>query len=144
MAKAVKKSIPFEFALEALEGLDYRTKPMFGAYGVYVGFKMVFILRDRDISPEDNGLWVPVRWEDQPEMKKKYFPNMRPIKMFEGSAATWQVLPVDSEDFEEAVLKICQMIQKEDPRIGTIPKKKLRSKKKKVAKKATQKVAKKK
>lgn len=52
--KKRKKTIPFEFALDELDGASPYTKPMFGAVGVYVGDKIVFILRDRPTSPEDN------------------------------------------------------------------------------------------
>lgn len=40
------------------------------------------------------------------------------------------MLPLDSQDFEDSVLKACELIIKNDPRIGKIPKTKLRKKSK--------------
>jgi hypothetical protein len=33
----------------------------------------------------------------------------------------WQVLPVDAPDFEEAVLRACDLVLAGDPRIGKVP-----------------------
>lgn len=41
----------------------------------------------------------------------------------------WQVLPVNSDDFEESVIKACQLVIKRDPRIGKVPKIKLKKNK---------------
>src|SRR5215831_12577927 len=42
-----RKRLPHEFVLEALAGLAPRTHPMFGCLAVYVGEKIVLILRDK-------------------------------------------------------------------------------------------------
>ncbi|WP_413288776.1 hypothetical protein [Bdellovibrio sp. HCB337] len=133
MIKKIKKPIPFDFVLHEIESANPHTKPMFGAYGVYIGNKMVFILREREKSPEDNGVWLPVV-EGFHEELQKIFPSMRSLAMFGPGPTGWQVLPVDAEDFEEAVLKACELVLQDDPRIGTTPK--IRTKKKKKAIKA--------
>lgn len=123
-----KKSIPFEFVLEELAKISPTTKPMFGAYGVYVESKIVFILRDRPSSPEDNGVWLATIGEHHKSLQK-IFPNMRSLKLFGPGATGWQILPLDADDFEESVLKACQMVLKNDLRIGKIPKTKFKKKK---------------
>lgn len=133
MAKAkFKKTLPFEFVLEELDRLSPYTKPMFGAFGLYVDDKIVFILREKEGSEQDNGVWMATTQEHHASLKKD-FPNMRSIQVFGGGETGWQVLPADSEDFEEAVIKACKFVSKKDPRIGKVPKSKS---KKKISKKS--------
>src|SRR4051794_5432514 len=101
MKAKIKKSIPFEFVLEELGRVAPYTKPMFGAVGVYVGDKIVFILRDRESSPVDNGVWLATTGEHHQSLLS-IFPNMRSLKVFGPGPTGWQVLPVDAVDFEES------------------------------------------
>src|SRR5579859_4493365 len=97
---------------------------MFGCTAVYVGERIVLVLRDRGDSPKDNGVWIATVREHHETLKAE-FPAMRSITLFGPKETAWQVLPADSEDFEEAALRACDLIRKEDPRIGKIPKRKL-------------------
>ncbi len=133
--KKIKKPIPFEFVLEALSSVHPRTNPMFGCLAVYVGEKIVLVLRERESSPEDNGIWLATTHEHHKSLKKD-FPSMRSIEIFGPGPSGWQNLPVDALDFEESALRACEFILQDDPRIGKIPKpKKLKSKTKPVKKK---------
>jgi len=118
-----KKIIPFDFVLDALVKRRPRTKPMFGCTGVYVGEKIVFILRDRKKPVADDGVWICTAQENH-ESLLKIFPNMRSIQVFETNVTSWQVLPADSDDFEESVMTACELVLRNDPRIGRIPKRK--------------------
>jgi hypothetical protein len=118
MAKA-KKSIPFDFVLENLHAMNPVVKPMFGAHGVYVNNKIVLILRDKE--DEDSGVWIGTTVEHHPSLQKD-FPNMRSIKVFGPGVSAWQVLYKNDIDFEEKVNLACDLIIKNDPRIGKIPK----------------------
>ena len=123
----VKKEIPFDFVLEELAKLRPYTKPMFGCTSVYVGDKIVFILRKKTDFAVDNGVWLATTQEHHESLKKD-FPIMRSIKVFsEGGPTGWQVLPDDHTDFEEAVNKACELVRLGDPRIGKIPKSKLKN-----------------
>ena len=133
MAKNVKKVIPFEFVLEELFEVSPYIKPMFGAYAVYVKEKIVFILREKPEHREDNGVWLATTFEHHLELQN-IFPNMRSIKIFGPGPSGWQILPSEAIDFEESVIRVCQMVLNKDPKIGKIPKSKLTSKKKKIAK----------
>ena len=118
MAKKAK-SIPFDFVIENLYALDPVVKPMFGAHGVYVGNKIVLILRDKDDS--DSGIWLATTVEHHVSLQKD-FPNMRSIQVFGSGVSAWQVLCKEDVDFEEKVNLACELILKGDPRIGKIPK----------------------
>lgn len=121
-----KKPIPFDFVLEELAELEPRVKPMFGCYAVYVAEKIIFILREKkDKTKRDDGVWLGTYVENHKELKA-IFPKMRSIELFGTHPTAWQVLSVASTDFEESVMKACEMVRQEDPRIGRTPKKKLR------------------
>jgi hypothetical protein len=122
MSKSVaKKPVPFAFVLDELSSLNPYTKPMFGCVAIYVQEKIVLILRDRPTSIEDNGVWLATTVEHHESLKKD-FPSMHSINVFGEPITGWQVLPADAKDFEESVLKACELIRKSDPRIGKIPK----------------------
>ena len=115
-------SIPFDFVLEQLFSVDPRVKPMFGCHAIYVGPKIVMILRDKKGSHEDdNGIWISTKTEHHASLKK-IFPAMRSINVLGNGATNWQIIPADTDDFEESAIKICDLILKNDPRIGNIPK----------------------
>lgn len=130
----IKKAIPFDFILEELDALNPYTKPMFGAHAIYISEKIIFIVRHKESHVEDNGVWLATTMEHH-ESLRKIFPNMRSIGVLAGGGVTgWQILPVDADDFEETVLKACELVQKGDIRIGKIPKRKLSKGSKKLKK----------
>jgi hypothetical protein len=121
---AGKKPIPFDFVLEYLEPLPYTVKPFFGCHGVYVGNKIVLILRERADHTEVNGVWIATNREHH-ESLKKIFPSMQPVSILNNGAGetAWQMIPVSANDFESSVLELCQLIRRKDERIGRVPKK---------------------
>jgi hypothetical protein len=119
MAKT-QRTIPFNFVLENLHSASPVVKPMFGCHSVYIGNKIVLALRDKD--DEDSGVWIGTTNEHQESLKKD-FPSMRSIKIFGPGTSGWQILPKDADDFETSVNHLCDLILKNDSRIGKIPKK---------------------
>jgi hypothetical protein len=115
-----RKAVPHEFVLEALTAVSPRTNPMFGCLAVYVGDKIVLVLRDK--PGPDNGVWLATTMEHHASLRRE-FPSMRSIRLFGTKESAWQVLPVDAPDFEEAALRACELIVARDPRIGKVPKK---------------------
>jgi hypothetical protein len=129
-----KKPIPFQFVIDELEKVTPIVNPMFGCHAIYVGEKIVLIVRKKASDDPDNGVWVAIPPEHR-ESLVKLFPSMRSIKLFGEKTTTWQIIPEEASDFEESVLHVCQLILKNDVRIGKIPKPK-RKKAKKIAKSA--------
>lgn len=121
-------TIPFEFVLDYLAVADPVVRPMFGCSAIYIGKKIVMALRDKKEHPVDNGVWLATSHEHHADLRKD-FPSLRSIKIFGTKESGWQVLPKTSDDFEESVIMVCQLILKGDPRIGKIPKPKARKKK---------------
>ena len=122
-----KKAVPHAFVLEALETQRPRTNPMFGCLAVYVGAKIVLILRDK-LGGKDNGVWLATTCEHHESLHRE-FPNMRSIGVLGKAITGWQLLPTDAVDFEESALRACELVAAKDPRIGKIPKPKRRKKK---------------
>jgi hypothetical protein len=113
--------IPFDFVLEKLERLEPQVKPMFGCHAIYVKNKIVLILRKKETAQEDNGVWVATTPAHHASLKK-IFPSLRGIGVFDTEKSGWQILPLDADDFEESVMLACDLILKNDLRIGKIPK----------------------
>jgi hypothetical protein len=114
------KPVPHRFVLDALAALSPETRPMFGCLAVYVGDKIVLILRDKPEPALDNGVWLATT-EKHHQSLRRDFPNMRSIQVLGKNVTGWQVLPVDAPDFEEAALRACGLIAARDPRIGKAP-----------------------
>ena len=115
-----RKAVPHEFVLDALAPLSPTTRHMFGCLAVYVGEKIVLILRDKPSYAEDNGVWLATTIEHHESLRRD-FPSMRSIRLLGKKVTGWQVLPADARDFEEAALRACEFILAGDPRIGKIP-----------------------
>jgi hypothetical protein len=116
----MKKEIPFDFVIERLSSLDPVVKPMFGCHAIYVRDKIVLIVRKKEKADPDNGVWVATTPEHHTSLKKQ-LPSLRPIAVF-GDNGGWQNLPSDHPDFEEHAITACELVLKNDPRVGKIPK----------------------
>src|SRR6516162_6706160 len=115
-----RKPIPHAFVLDALSPLSPYTRPMFGCLAIYVKDKIVLILRDKPKSTADNGVWLATTQEHHQSLRRE-FPNMRSIQVLGKRVTGWQVLPVDTPDFESAALRACELVLAGDARIGKIP-----------------------
>jgi len=121
-----RKPTPFPFVLEALAPLHPEVRHMFSAHAVYVGDKILFMLRDSLKSPIDNGLWLVFSEEFKfakiPAALKKEFPSIRPIQLLEGAIKHWLLLPSGHSSFEQDSLHACDLALARDYRLGRIPK----------------------
>jgi hypothetical protein len=140
-AVSKRKPLPHQFVLDAIAPLAPVTRPMFGCLAVYVGNKIVFLLRDKPGASPDNGVWLATG-EQHHESLRREFPNMRSIQLLGRKVTRWQVLPADSADFEETALRAVDLVIARDPRIGKIPQSR-RAQPKRAAARSTQKTARK-
>lgn len=116
-----RKAVPFAFVLDALSQLPIETRSMFGCLAIYVGEKIVLMLREKQKQTEDNGVWLATTEEHHQSLQRE-FPNMRSIRLLGKEVTGWQVLPASAPDFESAALRACELILARDPRIGKVPK----------------------
>ncbi len=129
IAAPKKKGPAYAFVLDELDSLEPQTKPMFGCTAVYVGERIMLILRERADHAYDNGVWAAIPQEHQAAMRKQ-LRSLRAVGVLAERGSTgWQNLPADGADFEEEVLRACALIRAGDPRIGRVPKRRTPSRK---------------
>jgi hypothetical protein len=116
------KPIPYEFVFDYLPS-GIIVKKMFGMHYIYLSKRIMLILRKRDNSPELNGIWVATDKEHHQSLKNN-IPELGPF-FIDGDErhGNWLLIPDDAEDFEEAAIKVCEMISHGDPRIGKLTEK---------------------
>jgi hypothetical protein len=118
-----KKNPPHAFVIDALATLNPEVRRMFSGFSVYVGDRIVLMLREHIKSPRDNGVWLVLSEATNPKdpKLKREFPSLRSIEMLEGTIAHWLVIPSDGANFESEALHACDLLLRRDPRIGRIP-----------------------
>lgn len=120
MVARVARRMPYEFILDHLGGGRVRVKPMFGHHAVYVGDKIVLFLIDKP-DEVDNGVCLATTADSIPVLAKE-FPSLRHLETYGPDAVDWRLLPANADDFEESVVRACELISNGDPRIGRLPK----------------------
>jgi predicted DNA-binding protein (MmcQ/YjbR family) len=118
------KPIAHDFVLEELHALAPTTNPMFGCTAVYVGERIVFILRGR--GDADDGVWVAFEPTRELEIMAA-LPTLTAITAIP-NARGWRKLAQSSPSFEDDVLRACAMVRAGDSPIGKVPARKGRAK----------------
>jgi hypothetical protein len=116
-APRTKKKAPFGFAMEELDALSPTTKPMFGGFIVYIGEKMTLFLYDQEKWPNFKGVSLATTPEHYRSLAQE-FSSTRVAELQKIGKHPWLLIPSSAVDFEEQVLKACEMILNGDPRIG--------------------------
>jgi hypothetical protein len=119
-----RKTPPHPFILEALAPLEPEVRRMFSGYAVYLGDRIVCMLRDHSKSPQDNGVWLVLSESVNPADKalRREFPSLRPIEMLGNKISHWLVIPSNSPTFEREALHACDRLLHYDARFGRVPK----------------------
>jgi hypothetical protein len=112
-----QRDIPFDFVLERLEPLGPTTRAMFGSTGVYLGERVVFILRKKGDS--DDGVWVCFEPEVEAEVAA-LLPALQHIDVL-GNVRSWRKLAASHASFEDDVLYACKLLLAGDTRLGKLP-----------------------
>jgi hypothetical protein len=123
LARPKRRSAPYTFILEALAPLKPEVRPMFSGFAVYVGEKIMLMLRDSPKQPKDNGVWLVFSETANlaaPRIRQD-FPSLRVIELLGGKIAHWRLIPADSSTFESEALHACELLLKRDERLGRIP-----------------------
>jgi hypothetical protein len=126
MARAAKpkQKAPYAFVLDALMPLNPEVRRMFSGFAVYLGDRIVCMLRDHAKSPRDNGVWLVLSDGTNPTDPKLRgeFPSLRSIELLGNKIGHWLLIPSDSPGFEMEALHACDLLLRHDPRFGRIPK----------------------
>jgi hypothetical protein len=119
-----KRKPPHSFVVEALDALNPEVRRMFSGFAVYVGDRLVFMLRDHVNSVRDNGVWLVLSDGTDPAdpRLRREFPSLRRIELLGNKISHWLLIPSDSPNFETESLHACDLLLRHDPRLGRIPK----------------------
>ena len=126
MARAAKpkQKVPHAFVVDALMPVDPEVRRMFSGFAVYVGDRIVCMLRDHAKSPQDNGVWLVLSEGTSPAdpALRREFPSLRKIELLGDKIGHWLLIPSDGARFEKEALHACELMLRRDPRVGRIPK----------------------
>lgn len=127
------RSFSLTWIFESIEDHPtFGTRRMFGCLAAYTHHKMMLVLAEnpgdrtykRTTFPFDiwNGLLLPTEREFH-ESLKKTFPNLvnHPV------LPKWLYLPMSDESFETTALELAELVRRNDPRVGIVPKAKTRT-----------------
>ena len=96
---------------------------MFSGFAVYVGNRIVCMLRDHEKSPVDNGVWLVLSDGTSSEDAglRREFPSIRRIVLLRNKIRHWLLIPSDGPNFEREALHACDLLLRHDSRLGRIP-----------------------
>jgi len=115
--------VPHSFVVEALAEAQPEVRRMFSGFAVYLGDRLVFMLRDAVKSAKDNGVWLVLAEGIDPADRglRREFPSLRSIELLGGAIRHWLLIPSDGPDFEREALRACELVLRRDARLGRIP-----------------------
>jgi hypothetical protein len=119
-----KQKAPHAFVVDALMPLSPEVRRMFSGFAVYLGDRIVCMLRDHPKSPRDNGVWLVLSESADPadaELRRE-FPSIRSIELLGDKIGHWLLIPSDSPGFEAEALHACDLMLRRDSRFGRVPK----------------------
>src|ERR1700677_4650793 len=96
----LKQKPPHAFVLDALAPLHPEVRRMFSGFAVYIGDRIVCMLRDHSKSPRDNGVWLVLSDGTSPtgpELRRE-FPSIRSIELLRKKIGHWLLIPSDGPD----------------------------------------------
>lgn len=109
---------PFEFVLDELLPIRPVIKQMFGFGYIFVGDKLMLLLRNRVNQTRFNGVWVATTEEHFKSLQKEF--PISPAWLVSFAKKQWLLIPLNAEDFEEYSLKACELILRGDVRLGRL------------------------
>lgn len=116
----IPRRVPFEFILDELGDTPIEQRAFFGCTALYRGDEILFILRQAEKHPADNGVWVATAREHHAGLRRE-LPSLRFVGVIGGESSDWLLVPDDSPTFETEVRRACELVRSGDPRVGKVP-----------------------
>ncbi len=113
---------PFDFVFDYLPA-SITVKRMFGMHYIYLGKRILMILRKSVKEPEWNGVWIATSRQHHESLKIEA-PALGAFFLDDNDRhSNWLLLKDDAEDFEGDAIKVCDLISQGDARIGKVTEK---------------------
>lgn len=109
--------IPYDFILQSLYPVRLKVVKMLGGYGLYRQKRLLFFLRERNTELEFNGVFVATLPQFYAELQQEIHHSKMEFDL-DGSHDSWIFISEDLDDFKEKVNKACELVKKNDMRIG--------------------------
>lgn len=113
---------PYEFVFDYLPA-GITARKMFGMHYIYWQKRILMVLRRRPNLPEFNGIWVATNTVHHQSLQK----DVPELGLFfltgNERRGNWLLIQADVDGFEEATIKVCELITHGDPRIGNLTEK---------------------
>ncbi len=90
---------------------------MFGSYVLAKDMEILFLLRDQAKQPEYNGVFVATQPQFYDELLREIHASQMEVDI-DGVAHSWLFISEDLDDFEQKIMKACELIKAGDTRIG--------------------------
>ncbi len=113
----MKYTIPFNFILQLVYPVRPKVVKMLGGYALYQNKRLLFFLRERSTEIEFNGVFVATQPQFYVELQKEIHHSKMEFDL-DGSKDSWIFISEDLDDFQDKVLKACELVKKGDMRIG--------------------------
>lgn len=112
--------MPYDFLLDYLPAAIV-VKPAVGMFYLYFDGKIVLIFRKVSKNPQHNGLWIAANRSNHASLKAE-IPALTDFVFDEDDAIepNWLQLSDGHDDFEEAAIRICELVSAGDFRIGKV------------------------
>jgi hypothetical protein len=121
-SRKYEDKIPFRFVLDYLTSVDFVIKPMFGCHGIYANGRLCLFLMNRErpltrreAEPMQKGVYIATTTDHMDDLKKTFayaeFELLTEKKV-------WIFVSEASRNFEQYVIRACEMISSGDARIG--------------------------
>ena len=114
-----KQKAPHAFVVDALMPLNPEVRRMFSGFAVYLGDRIVCMLRDHPKSPKDNGVWLVLSENTSPTDPglRREFPSLHE-KHMEGREP-----PAQDRGLRESLFcsRNLQIIADIEPRVPFLP-----------------------
>jgi hypothetical protein len=116
-----QKNIPCDFVFDYLMPLEVTVKPMFGVWAIYVDKKNYACSKaTKRFSGNKRRMDCP------PRSITKFKKGVAFVMLISNNSnrlkeTEWQLLPDDTDEFEVSARKACDLIKRNDHRIGRIP-----------------------
>ena len=109
--------VPYDFILRYLYPVRPVIRKMLGGYALLLDENIILLLREKELQPEFNGVFVPTSPNYYDELSNEIHSSSMEFDL-DGMPHSWLFISEDLANFHEVLQKACDLIKAGDKRIG--------------------------